>query len=143
MLQTTTLTAGLDWYPGPSYPQVVVPFVGPWWLVPGGPPTGAPPSPPYSPPSPEHEPPEEVEQPALNGNRDSARGGVYIDDNYGMDLTTAPLHRASGNNITDILTQPLPPRAIFYENPSYYGLELQSETFDTDSGYGSAMDEVD
>ncbi|KAK3245369.1 hypothetical protein CYMTET_45058, partial [Cymbomonas tetramitiformis] len=46
----------------------------------------------------------------------------------------APLHRAGNNNITDILTQPLPPRAIFYESPSYYGLELQSEAPDSDSG---------
>ncbi|KAK3279288.1 hypothetical protein CYMTET_12817 [Cymbomonas tetramitiformis] len=92
----------------------------------------------YSPPSPEHEP-EEVVQPALNGNRVPARDGLYIDDNYGMDLS-APRHRPGNNNIADIFTQPLPPRAIFYENPSYYGLELQSETFDSDSGYGSAMD---
>ncbi|KAK3242709.1 hypothetical protein CYMTET_47613 [Cymbomonas tetramitiformis] len=125
---------GWTWYPGPSYPQVVVPFPGPWR-------DGVPPSPPYSPPSPEHEP-EEVEQPALNGDRQSARDGLYINDGYGMDLT-APLHRAGNNNIADIFTQPLPPRAIFYENPSYYGLELQSETSGSDSGYGSAMDAVD
>ncbi|KAK3277640.1 hypothetical protein CYMTET_14363 [Cymbomonas tetramitiformis] len=122
------------WHPGPSYPQVAVPFPGPWW-------DGAPPSPLYSPPPSEHEP-EEVEQPALNGDRQSRRGSLYIDDNYGMDLTT-PLHRAGNNSIADIFTQPLPPRAVFYDNPSYYGLELQSEISDTDSGYGSAMDEVD
>ncbi|KAK3264129.1 hypothetical protein CYMTET_27105, partial [Cymbomonas tetramitiformis] len=85
---------------------------------------------------------EEVEQPALNGDHGSERGGLYIDDHYGMD-PTAPLHRAGSSNIADILTQPLPPRAIFYGHPSYYGLELQSETFDSDSSYGSAMDEVD
>ncbi|KAK3284432.1 hypothetical protein CYMTET_7933 [Cymbomonas tetramitiformis] len=33
-------THGWTWYPGPSHPQVLVPFIGPWWLVPGGPPTG-------------------------------------------------------------------------------------------------------
>ncbi|KAK3273132.1 hypothetical protein CYMTET_18612 [Cymbomonas tetramitiformis] len=48
---------------------------------------------------------EEVEQPALNGNHGSARGGLYIDDSYGMDLT-APLQRAGSSNIADILTQP-------------------------------------
>ncbi|KAK3242833.1 hypothetical protein CYMTET_47504 [Cymbomonas tetramitiformis] len=133
MLLTTTLTDGQSWYPGPSRPPFVLPYVGPA--------SPSPPSPRYSPPSPEHEP-EEVEQPALNGDHGSARGGLYIDDNYGMDLTT-PLHRAGSSNIADILTQPLPPRAIFYENPSYYGLELQSEALDSGSGYGSAMDEVD
>ncbi|KAK3252794.1 hypothetical protein CYMTET_37928 [Cymbomonas tetramitiformis] len=122
------------WHPGPSYPQVVVPFPGPWW-------EGVPPSPPYSPPPSAHEP-EEVEQPALNGDWQSTGGGVYIDASYGVDLT-APLHRVGNNNTADIFTQPLPPQAVFYDNPSYYGRELQSEVSDTDSGYGSAMDEVD
>ncbi|KAK3262966.1 hypothetical protein CYMTET_28207 [Cymbomonas tetramitiformis] len=45
---------GWTWYPGPSYPQVVVPD----W---------APPSPGGAPPSPDYEP-EEVEQPTLNGD---------------------------------------------------------------------------
>ncbi|KAK3289276.1 hypothetical protein CYMTET_3286 [Cymbomonas tetramitiformis] len=74
-----------------------------------------------------------------------------IDDRKGttMLLTTtltggpAPLYRAGSGNIADIFTQPLPPRAVFYDNPSYYGLELQSESSDGDSGYGSGMDEVD
>ncbi|KAK3267566.1 hypothetical protein CYMTET_23887 [Cymbomonas tetramitiformis] len=121
---------GWTWYPGPSRPPLCGTLC---WAA-----FASPSSPPYSP---GHEL-EEVAQPALNGNRDSARDGLYIDDSYGMDLT-APLHRAGSNNIADILTQPLHPRAIFYENPSYYGLELRSETFDNDSGYGSAMDEVD
>ncbi|KAK3240549.1 hypothetical protein CYMTET_49619 [Cymbomonas tetramitiformis] len=54
---------------------------------------------------------EEVVQPFLNGNRQSTRDGLYTDGSYGMDLT-APLHRAGGDNIADIFTQPLPPRAV-------------------------------
>ncbi|KAK3272788.1 hypothetical protein CYMTET_18935 [Cymbomonas tetramitiformis] len=68
---------------------------------------------------------------------------TIIDDGYGMDLT-APLHRAGDGSIADIFThQPLPPQAVFYNNPSYYGLEIHSEVSDTDSDYGSAMDEAD
>ncbi|KAK3265988.1 hypothetical protein CYMTET_25364, partial [Cymbomonas tetramitiformis] len=124
-----------------SYPQAVVPYLGPWgtFLGPGW--DGAPPSPPYSPQPSDHEP-EEVVQPTLDGNWQSTRTGLYGDGGYGVDLP-APLHRAGDENIADILTQPLPPQAVFYNNPSYYGLELQSEVPDTDSGYGSAMDEVD
>ncbi|KAK3245682.1 hypothetical protein CYMTET_44764 [Cymbomonas tetramitiformis] len=84
------------WYPGPSRPPLVVPYVGP--------PSPSPSSPPYSL---EHEP-EEVVRPTLNGDRQSTRDGLYIDDSYGMDLT-APLHRVGNNNIADIFTQPLPP----------------------------------
>ncbi|KAK3252198.1 hypothetical protein CYMTET_38495 [Cymbomonas tetramitiformis] len=91
----------------------------------------------------DHYDPEEVEQPTLNGDHGSARGGgFYIDDRYGADVT-APLYWAGNNTIADIFTRPLSPRAVFYDSPSYYGLELQSEGSDTDSGYGSGMDEVD
>ncbi|KAK3248370.1 hypothetical protein CYMTET_42160 [Cymbomonas tetramitiformis] len=124
------------WHPGLSQPQGVVPFVGPWWFAPGGPPSGAPPSPDYD--------PEEEEQPALNGDHGSARhGGFYIDDYYGIDIT-APLHRTGNDNIADdIFTRPLPPQATFYDNPSFYGIELNPEGSDSGSGYGSGMDEVD
>ncbi|KAK3261599.1 hypothetical protein CYMTET_29498 [Cymbomonas tetramitiformis] len=120
---------GWTWYPGPSYPQVVVPD----W---------DPPSPGGAPPSTDYEA-EEVEQPTLNEDHGSARGGgFYIDDRYGVDIT-APLYRAGNDNIADIFTRPLHPQAIFCDNPSYYGLELQSEDSSDDSGYGSGMDEVD
>ncbi|KAK3236192.1 hypothetical protein CYMTET_53647 [Cymbomonas tetramitiformis] len=126
------------WHPGPSQPRVVVPFVGPWWFAPGGPPSGAPPSPDYD--------PEEEEQPTLNGDHGSARNwGFYIDDRYGVDIT-APLHRTDNHTIADFFTRPLPPQARFYDNPSLYGIEPNSEGSDTevtDSGYGSGMDEVD
>ncbi|KAK3232568.1 hypothetical protein CYMTET_57072 [Cymbomonas tetramitiformis] len=87
--------------------------------------------------------PEEVAQPALNGDHGSARhGGFYIDDRYGVDIT-APLHRTDKHGIADIFTRPLPPQALFYDNSSFYGIEPNSEGSDTDSGYGSDMDEVD
>ncbi|KAK3244537.1 hypothetical protein CYMTET_45851 [Cymbomonas tetramitiformis] len=122
---------GWTWFPGPSHPQVVVPG---WdW---------APPSPGGAPPSPDHDP-EEVEQPALNGDHGSARRGCgfYVDDHCGVGIT-APLHRTDNHGIADIFTRPLPPQALFYANPSFYGIELRSEGSNTDSGYGSGMDEV-
>ncbi|KAK3245995.1 hypothetical protein CYMTET_44455 [Cymbomonas tetramitiformis] len=116
------------WHPGPSQPQVVVPFVGPWWFAPDGPPSGAPPYPDYD--------PEEEEQPTLNGDHGSARhGGFYeIDDRYGVGIA-APLHRTDNHGIADIFTRPLPPQALFYDNPSFHGIEPNSEGSDTDSGY--------
>ncbi|KAK3232763.1 hypothetical protein CYMTET_56902 [Cymbomonas tetramitiformis] len=65
--------------------------------------------------------------------------GLYGGGGSGIDLAVPP-HRAGDGNIADIFTRPLPPQAVFYNNPSHYGLELHS---DTDSGYGSAMGEVD
>ncbi|KAK3269288.1 hypothetical protein CYMTET_22264 [Cymbomonas tetramitiformis] len=79
--------------------RVVVPFVGPWWFAPGGPPSGAPPSPDY------YGPGESEEQPTLNG--------VHY-----------------------------PVQALIYDNASFYGIEPNSEGSNTDSGYGSGMDEV-
>ncbi|KAK3235030.1 hypothetical protein CYMTET_54751 [Cymbomonas tetramitiformis] len=69
---------GWTWYPWLSYPQVVVPD----W---------APPSPGGAMPSPDYEP-EEVEQPTVNGDHGSARGGgFYLDDRYGVDITPPAL----------------------------------------------------
>ncbi|KAK3284006.1 hypothetical protein CYMTET_8322 [Cymbomonas tetramitiformis] len=141
MPRSTTLASGLGIPDHRTYPQVVVPFLGPWGTFLGPEWDGAPPSPPCSPPPSEHEP-EEVVQPALNGNQHSARAGLYVGGGYGIDLA-APLHPAGAGNIADIFTQPLPPRDAFYTNPSYYGLEIHSEVSDADPGYGSAMDEVD
>ncbi|KAK3279070.1 hypothetical protein CYMTET_13027 [Cymbomonas tetramitiformis] len=82
-------------------------------------------------------------QPTLNGDHGSARNwGFYIDDRYGVDIT-APLHRTDNHDIADFFTRPFPPQARFYDNPSFYGIEPNSEGSDTDSGYGSGMDEVD
>ncbi|KAK3285152.1 hypothetical protein CYMTET_7228 [Cymbomonas tetramitiformis] len=94
------------------------------------------------PPSPDYDP-EEEEQLALNGDHGSARNwGFYIDDRYGVDIT-GPLHRTDNRNIADFFTRPLPPQARFYDNPSFYGIEPNSEGSNPDSGYGSGMDEVD
>ncbi|KAK3275838.1 hypothetical protein CYMTET_16050 [Cymbomonas tetramitiformis] len=83
----------------------------------------APPSPGGAPPSPEYEP-EEVEQPTLNGDHGSARGGgFYIDDRYGVDITT-PLYRAGSDNIADIFTRPLHPQAVFYAEPTLLTMAL-------------------
>ncbi|KAK3279455.1 hypothetical protein CYMTET_12670 [Cymbomonas tetramitiformis] len=74
---------------------------------------------------------EEEEEPALNGDH----AADYADSYYGMGVAS-PWHRPDTDNIADIFTQPLPPRASFFDNPSFYGIELYSE----DSGF---MVEVD
>ncbi|KAK3285467.1 hypothetical protein CYMTET_6930 [Cymbomonas tetramitiformis] len=62
---------GWTWYPGPSYPQVVVPFLGSWGTFLGPEWDGAPPSPSCSPPPSDHRPEEVACSPLLTaiGNR--------------------------------------------------------------------------
>ncbi|KAK3278676.1 hypothetical protein CYMTET_13406 [Cymbomonas tetramitiformis] len=116
---------GWTWHPGPSYPQVVVPYLGPWgtYLWPDW--DGVPPSPRYSLLPADHEPEEAVE-PALDGNRQSGSAGIfYGGGSTGIGLA-APPHRAGDGNLADMFTRPLPPQAVFYNNPSYCTMDWSS-----------------
>ncbi|KAK3280656.1 hypothetical protein CYMTET_11515 [Cymbomonas tetramitiformis] len=119
----STLRAEQSWHPGPSHPQVVVPYVDWVWVW-------EPPSPGGAPPSSDYDPDEE-ERPTLNEDHGSGRCGVdYVNAYYGMDVTSLWLQTGS-DRIADVLTQPLPRHAFFY------GIELPSE-----EDYRS-VDEVD
>ncbi|KAK3245951.1 hypothetical protein CYMTET_44496 [Cymbomonas tetramitiformis] len=83
-----------------------------------------------TPPSPDYDP-EEEEKSTLNGDHGSGRRGVdYVNDYYGMDITS-PWLQTGDDNIADILTKPLP------RHDCFYGIELPSE-----EDY-SSVDEVD